>query len=315
MDKSSICLKNKIIDEIHKGVSKKSIKVKYNLSEAEYLKLYKETLHISNIIKQIKSLSKTNMDDALRLCEKSEYLSYFLIQVQRVKILIKLKRYDDAITICDNPLYSESSIIQYQKIHALMELADEESLTKALSLCEKFPKDYQIQTLKISILILLDKTQLALDFALKNEFRHYIPIQVQIVDILVSQNQVQEALTFLNDERFKDCMQMQKRRRKLEKAPKDNIRSTANNIREQICDIEGINSLEIPESKRMILTVAFYEKNNYPVNAILNYLRHQKESADSDQSMLKIIRCLILHVKEQNKIINYGFYERILRKA
>lgn len=315
MDIVSISLKIEIIDDIHKGVSKKSIKLKYNLIEDEYLQLYNETVYIIGVIKQIKDLSKININEALRLCEKEEYISYFLIQVQRVKMLIKLERYDEAISICENPLYLDSSRIQYQKILALMEKEDEESLKEALALCNRFPRDFQIQTLKISLLMQLGNFELALMTASKKEFRHYIPIQVKIVDILLSQDKIEEALSFLKDERFKDCIQMQKRLKKLDKIPREHTSSASISIREQITDIEAINSLEIPESKRMILTVAFYEKNNYPINAILNYLKHQKEVFYIDHVMLKIIKCLVSHVKERNKVLNYAFYESMMSKV
>jgi len=179
-------------------------------------KLPNDLLFIKEAIQIIKKLIKEDLNEALNYCERKEFTEYFIIQVQRLKILLMLNRPNDVIQICQEEMYKYSIEMQYQHVLALISLL---SYNEALTICNNYPNSLPLQTLKIQILMTID-IEKAYNFSMKSTFNGYMPIELLRIDILVALNKIEEALTYINSSKYRNSMQFMKKKQEILKIRK-----------------------------------------------------------------------------------------------
>lgn len=168
-------------------------------------------LFIKEAIQTIKKLIKEDLNEALKYCEREEFTEYFIIQVQRLKILLMLNRPLEVIKICNEELYKSSIEMQYQHVLALINITN---YNEALNLCDNYPNSLPLQTLKIQILMATD-IETAYNFSMKLAFNGYMPIELLRIDILVSLDKIDDALTYINSSKYRSSMQFMKKKQEI----------------------------------------------------------------------------------------------------
>ncbi len=157
----------------------------------------------SNVAIYIKFLTKeARYEEAIKVCEREEYLNNRTIQSQRISLLIHLKRLDEALSLCDNPYYCNHGVIQGLKVKILRL---QHRYEEAITICEN--PEYQnishIQLQHILILKKLNKLDKALDICSQECFLNSPHIQYQRIKILVELGRTEEALEISNNPELK----------------------------------------------------------------------------------------------------------------
>lgn len=303
---------NEVIMLLAKNVPATKISEEYHINRKTigcWKRKYKEELALDQAIvrysEKITWLMLRNMlDEALKMSSISKFRNEPIIQSQKIRVLQRLKRVDEALDICRQAEFSDIAIMQSQRVHLLLEKGDELSLSEALGICENplFKNNTRIQSQHIRILIKKgDKESLAK------------------ASVICSNGAFNKDSIIKGLEEKLACklkhLKMIEEKDENEDLEEESI-VLFKKIAEEEIELEIIKKLieysNIKEWQKVILLVAYYDKNNYPSNIILNYLKRQLSIYTYNDSILKIIKELLDKMKKKRRIFDQEFYRELL---
>ncbi len=277
-------------------------------------------------------IKQKKYDKALIICNKPFFRKNAIIQSQKVTILIIRRQYDEALVICNNSLFAENGQIQSQKITILIR---QKRYNEALVICNNplFQKDGSIQSQKVTILIKQEKYEEALVICNNPLFAEYDSIQSQKVTILRKQKKYDEALVICNNPLFAESVIIQIQKKNiLDKNPdlKDTLLaedveqmmtdeisgsiafSLLNNIKNRSISLVTIHESSVSSLEKIILTVSFYEMEEYSPKMILNYIKSQINECKDNQEALQILNQLKIRMLQRGRFFDIVFYQKLL---
>ena len=255
-------------------------------------------------------IKQGKLEEALEICNKFE--NNEPIQSQKVTILIRQDKLEEALEICNH--FKEYKSMQSQKVTILIK---QNKLEEALEICNKFENYEKIQSQKITILMKQGKLEKALKVS--NKFENDELIQSQKVAILIKKGKLEEAYNICSQKKYENnpyfIKKIQKINQKIQSREKasqnDNlsIHKNFNNENSVLLTKIYCNSVlphEIEEEKidewsKIILTIAYYEKNNRKkgINVIKEF--RKKNNITSEQS--KILNILFERLNNTKIVI------------
>lgn len=266
-----------ILIEMYRGMSEEEVQEKYQVIPSDINRIkeqYQEEMLCFYEIKKL--IDEKRLKDAYNLC--NQFPDFAPIQSQKINILLKIKHFPEALALCEKfPLYEP---IQSQKVKILMK---QKRWKKAIDVCDKFPDSLFLQSQKVKIFNRIGKRDEAL--AICDKFSNEEYFQRLKKDILTNR---------LDDE---------------DKVKYKSIRP----IKELLRNIDTISeddiwSLDAPRAIQCLLFIAYYEKNNYPEKAILNFIKKEATMLPEDT-----IKAILNHLKQKGKIFDQHFYLHLIK--
>lgn len=195
---------------------------------------------------------------------------------------------DEVLKLFDNEEFKYNANMQIMRINILIIL---ERLEEALCLCEslEFLKNKEIRLLQRRIITMMlnkKRKQLKMDLirVLKNRLESQQDIQSNEMPI-ESDNKVKKAnSTSILFEIYNNKILTQ-------------------------CDLDSIN---INDLERIILTVALYDKQNLPLSILFKYLKEKLVEYSEEEEMFKLIQSLFLRMKSKRRIFDLKYYKNLL---
>ncbi len=228
--------------------------------------------------------------------KKSEQQKIMMIKTSlNMRNLMKKNENDQALAICEEEECQNDGVVQSQKITLLMRMNTKESIQEALSICnkEEFQNNEFIQSQKIKILLKIN----------------------------VEEN-LQEVLAICNREEFKDNKIINKQKKyallllKYFKSIKAQLITVPlqflKEIKKHQLSLSEIESLDISDWNKMVLTCAFYDNENYSKKMILDYLKSQIQVYMEDENALKGINKLKSKLEQKSSFFDMNFYKDML---
>ena len=208
-----------------------------------------------------------------------------LVNVDR---LIREGLLDAVLKLFDNEEFKYNANMQIIRINILINL---DRLEEALNLCEslEFLKNKKIKLLQrkiISMMVYKKSMQLKMDLirALKNR--------------LESQQDIESSEMPIESDN------------KIKKANSSSIlRDIYNN---KILTQSDLDSINVNDLERIILTVALYDKQNLPLSILFKYLKEKLVEYSEEEEMFKLIQSLFLRMKSKRRIFDLKYYKNLL---
>lgn len=309
---------NEVIMLLAKNVPATKISKEYHINRKTigiWKKKYKEELALDRAIVRYSEkitwlMLRNKLDEALEKCSNPKFQNEPIIQSQKIRILLRLKKIDEALNICRKAEFSNIAIIQSQRIHLLIEKGDQSSLLEALKICENplFMNNVRIQSQHIRILMKNgDKESLIKAYNISENRAFYSDFVIEDLR--------QEI--FGKIERLKTLEERQENPQNLEDEHSE-YKILLDKIAGEEIDLESIKELiecsNIKEWQKVILLVAYYDKNNYPINIVMNYLKRQLSIYSYNEDILKIIKILLGKMKNKKRIFDQEFYKELLSR-
>ena len=250
-------------------------------------------------------LNEGNIKEALTICEA--FPGESIIESQRINILFNTGKIKEALAICNK--FPNDQIIASQKIKILI---NENKLEEALNLCDKFRDYLPIISQKITILIMLNAWDIAIDLC--NQYEEEPSIASQKINILIQKQEFDDALIICN--KFPNYYQIRTQKLKIYHLINQNhiILTDERNlfdyylyeIKTGYASLSTLQNLPLNSTLKCIITFAYYTTINYPEQAILHYLKKNIHVLSPN-----ILKQLMSHLKQKNKIINNSFANKI----
>ena len=195
---------------------------------------------------------------------------------------------DDVLKLFDNEEFKYNANMQIMRINILINL---DRLEEALCLCEslEFLKNKEIRLLQrkiISMILYKKRMQLKMDLirVLKNRLESQQDIQSNEMPI-ESDNKVKKA---------------------------DSTSILFEIYNNKILTQSELDSININDLERVILTVALYDKQNLPLNILFKYLKEKLVEYSEEEEVFKLIRTLFLKMKSKRRIFDLEHYKNLL---
>ena len=97
---------------------------------------------------------------------------------------------------------------------------------------------------------------------------------------------------------------------KIKKANSSSIlRDIYNN---KILTQSDLDSINVNDLERIILTVALYDKQNLPLSILFKYLKEKLVEYSEEEEMFKLIQSLFLRMKSKRRIFDLKYYKNLL---
>ena len=186
---------------------------------------------------------------------------------------------------------------------------------------EEFKYNVNMQIMRINILINLDRLEEALCLCDSLEFlknKEIRLLQRRIINMMLNKKRMQLKMDLIRVLKYKLDSQQDiessempiKSDNKVKKANSTSILCEIynNKILTQ-CDLDSIN---INDLERVILTVALYDKQNLPLNILFKYLKEKLVEYSEEEEIFKLIQSLFLRMKSKRRIFDLKYYKNLL---
>lgn len=267
------------------------------------------------------------------IIELANYKKIKIDSSKKIKVLTKQRKFKEALKLCNNPLFNNDTLINSQKIKVLCKLR---RFDEALFVCNlpQFRDSFNIQTQKIKVLIMQKRLEEALAICDEERFINYSPVQAEKVVILTKLERYQEAYDLCSNEKFisditfinlgiklldklsdspitSADISSEEKKKEIKTKNKKSI-SMLNLINDNQVTLEDISNEDFSSLECFILTIAYYEKNNYPVDVIKRYIK--SFSKESVVDITRIINKIKDRIAKKVKIFDIDFYVSILNE-
>ena len=252
-------------------------------------------------VKEIKGVY--NVSEATIYRWKKKYMDESKIRTENVKILkgtkeLKQERLGETLKLSSDPRFQDNLPIQSQRLTILIKQG---KLNEALALSNdpRFQNDFLIQSQRLTILMKQGKLDEALALSSEPRFQDYFVIQTQ-------KEKIKRMLAIKNV----DPMFLNK-----------NLNNEIDNLLKRVYQaetehysqiIETILNSSVKEWQKVVLTIALYEKIEYPLTAIIKYLKNKMIIYNQNAEVIKIVKTLLRRVSSRPNIFDLEFYKNIL---
>ena len=186
---------------------------------------------------------------------------------------------------------------------------------------EEFKYNVNMQIMRINILINLDRLEEALCLCESLEFlknKEIRLLQRKIISMILYKKRMQLKMDLIRVLKYKlDSQQdIESSEMPIESDNKIKKANSASLLRDiynnKILTQSDLDSININDVERVILTVALYDKQNLPLNILFKYLKEKLVEYSEKEEIFKLIQSLFLKMKSKRRIFDLEHYKNLL---
>lgn len=186
---------------------------------------------------------------------------------------------------------------------------------------EEFKYNVNMQIMRINILINLDRLEEALCLCESLEFlknKEIRLLQRRIINMMLNKKRMQLKMDLIRvlKNRLESQQDIESNEMPIEadnKIKKANSTSILFEIyNNKILTQSDLDSININDLERVILTVALYDKQNLPLNILFKYLKEKLVEYSEKEEIFKLIQSLFLKMKSKRRIFDLEYYKNLL---
>ena len=211
----------------------------------------------------------------------------------------------------DNLLVNVDRLIREGLLDAVLKLFDN----------EEFKYNANMQIMRINILINLDRLEEALCLCESLEFlknKEIRLLQRRIINMMLNKKRMQLKMDLIRvlKNRLESQQDIESSEMPIEADNKIKKANSASLLRDiynnKILTQSDLDSININDLERIILTVALYDKQNLPLNILFKYLKEKLVEYIEEEEMFKFIQSLFLRMKSKRRIFDLEYYKNLL---
>lgn len=211
----------------------------------------------------------------------------------------------------DNLLVNVDRLIREGLLDAVLKLFDN----------EEFKYNANMQIMRINILINLDRLEEALCLCESLEFlknKEIRLLQRRILNMMLNKKRMQLKMDLIRvlKNRLDSQQDIQSNEMPIEVDNKIKKANSASLLRDiynnKILTQSDLDSININDLERVILTVALYDKQNLPLNILFKYLKEKLVEYSEKEEIFKLIQSLFLKMKSKRRIFDLEYYKNLL---
>ena len=211
----------------------------------------------------------------------------------------------------DNLLVNVDRLIREGLLDAVLKLFDN----------EEFKYNANMQIMRINILINLDRLEEALCLCESLEFlknKEIRLLQRRILNMMLNKKRMQLKMDLIRvlKNRLDSQQDIQSNEMPIEVDNKIKKANSASLLRDiynnKILTQSDLDSINVNDLERIILTVALYDKQNLPLNILFKYLKEKLVEYSEEEEVFKLIQSLFLKMKSKRRIFDLEHYKNLL---
>lgn len=189
---------------------------------------------------------------------------------------------------------------------------------------EEFRYNVNMQIIKINVLIYLERLEEALCLCESLEFlknKEIRLLQRRIINMMLNKKRMQLKMDLIRVLKYKLDSQQDIESSEMPIEP-DNKVKKANSTsilfeiyNNKILTQSELDSININDLERIILTIALYDKQNLPLSILFKYLKEKLVEYSEEEEIFKLIQSLFLRMKSKRRIFDLEYYKNLLVSA
>lgn len=260
--------------------------------------------------------------EAYEIYTKKQYRTDESFQAELIRLLFNFGKYIEILLIAERPEFYNSSMIQGLMAKTWLKLGKEKEALKIINRKE-FKYKANVQIVMIELLLNKRRYEEALEMCNLKEFQGQFNIQLKKIDALIGLYRYSEALRVCNCKILRDNELANTlkyvipylsdfRMRELDEFENSIYQQYLRLVKDKELELAEIRALDESEEVKDILTMAYYEVNNFHKDVIMYYLKNMQKKYE-EVSMISIIERLKARFKVKVKYFDNDFYYELLK--